>query len=134
MIQNKLHEPCRILIVDDEAPILMSIDFLLKRNGYVTHLARDGQEALEAIESFQPHLIILDIMMPKIDGYEVVKIMRSNPNYDHIRVIFLTAKNKESDITIGNELGVDRYITKPFSTRYLVEQVNELAYDILSTY
>jgi DNA-binding response OmpR family regulator len=122
----------RVLIVDDEAPILMSIDYLLKKNGYQTFLARNGEEALIAIETFRPHILLLDLMMPKIDGYEVIQRIRSNPQHDSIRIIILSAKNKEIDIQMGQELGVDRYLTKPFSTKYLVEQIGELATEIQS--
>ena len=118
----------KILIVDDEPNILLSLEFLLKKNGYEVYIARDGEEALHIAEEKQPELIILDIMMPKVDGYEVCEKVK-NQDGDVItvpKVIFLSAKSKEVDIEKGYEVGADMYISKPFSTRNLVKSVKEI--------
>ena len=116
----------KILIVDDEPNILLSLDFLMKKNGYSVFIARDGEEAINIINREKPETIILDIMMPKVDGYEVCQYVRQHEEYASAKVIFLSAKSKESDIQKGYEMGVDLYLTKPFSTRTLVEKVKKL--------
>lgn len=116
-----------ILIVDDEPNILLSLDFLLKKNGYKVHLARNGVEALESAYLIKPHVIILDIMMPDIDGYEICKTIKSDEVFSHTKIMFLSAKSKESDIAKGIEMGADAYMTKPFGNKALIEKVNELA-------
>jgi DNA-binding response OmpR family regulator len=113
-----------ILIVDDEPNILLSLEFLFKKEGYRVFIARDGDEALGIIEDRMPALIILDIMMPKVDGYEVCKHVKSI--YPAIKVIFLTAKSKQQDVQKGLNLGADLYLTKPFSTKDLVAKVKSL--------
>ncbi|MCT4665290.1 MAG: response regulator [Flavobacteriales bacterium] len=115
-----------ILIVDDEPSIVMSLDFLLRKENYEVFIARDGQEALDLIEENIPDLILLDIMMPKVDGYQVIEQLKSSQKHQHIKIIFLTAKTKENDIKRGLELGADLYIPKPFSTKKLVSEVNKL--------
>lgn len=116
----------RILIVDDEPNILMSLDFLMKKNGYEVFIARDGEEAIGLLDSSQPDLVLLDIMMPKVDGYEVCQYIRERPALEQTKVIFLSAKSKDEDIAKGYAAGADLYITKPFSTRQLMEKVKEL--------
>ncbi len=117
----------KILIVDDEPNILLSLEFLLKKNGYEVYIARDGAEALSIAEEQQPHLVILDIMMPKVDGYEVCERIKQKPNGSIApKIIFLSAKSKEIDIQKGYEAGADLYISKPFSTRNLVKNVKEI--------
>ena len=116
----------KILIVVDEPAILMSLDFLMKKEGFYVFIARDWGEALTIIEAENPDLIILDIMMPNVDGYEVCNFVKNNPDYSHIKVIFLSAKTSISDIEKGYELGADGYIIKPFSTKDLVKQVKQL--------
>lgn len=116
----------RILIADDEPAILMSLDFLMRKEGHHVYVARDGEEAIQLIKQELPEVIILDIMMPKIDGYGVCQQAKSiNSNYQPI-VLFISAKIAESDIEKGYEMGADLYIPKPFSNRDLVKKVNEL--------
>ena len=116
-----------ILIVDDEPNILMSLEFLMKKEGYNVFIARDGREALDIIESDTPEVVVLDIMMPEVDGYEVCTAIKTDPNLEHIKVIFLSSKVKEEDIQKGYDVGADLYLTKPFSTRTLVKKVREMA-------
>ncbi|WP_143960060.1 response regulator transcription factor [Litoribacter populi] len=114
----------RILIVDDEPNILLSLEFLFKKEGFQVLIARDGEEALELIEQSTPKVVILDIMMPKVDGYEVCQHLKKN--HEEVKVIFLTAKSKEQDIEKGKNIGADLYLTKPFSTKNLLNQVKAL--------
>lgn len=116
----------KILIVDDEPNILMSLDFLMRKNGYHVFIARDGEEALQIIGDEKPDVIILDIMMPKVDGYEVCQYVKQQYELAETKVIFLSAKSKEADIQKGYNMGADLYLTKPFSTRTLVEKVKAL--------
>lgn len=116
----------KILIVDDEPNILLSLEFLMKKQGYQVFIARDGQEAMELIKKEGPEVIILDIMMPDVDGYQVCEFVKKTPQYAETRIIFLSAKSKEADIELGYEYGADLYISKPFSTRKLVSSVKEL--------
>lgn len=116
----------KILIVDDEPNILMSLDFLMRKQGYEVFVARDGSEALEIIAKEMPQVIVLDIMMPEVDGYEVCQSVKGSPETSGIKIIFLTAKSKKEDIEKGYEMGADLYLTKPFSTRNLVKKVKEL--------
>lgn len=115
-----------VLVVDDDPYILMSLEFLMRKNGFNVLVARNGTEALEIIEKNSPHLIVLDIMMPDVDGYQICAQVRSNPAHAHTKVVFLSAKSSEADIRKGMELGASRYITKPFSTRDLVKEVKGL--------
>ena len=114
----------KVLIVDDEPNILMSLEFLLKKSGYEVFIDRDGREALGIIESEVPDIILLDVMMPEVDGYEVCQKVKNNAQTSHVKIIFLSAKTKKEDIDKGYEMGADLYITKPFSTRYLISQVD----------
>jgi CheY-like chemotaxis protein len=118
--------PPKVLIVDDEPNIVVPLEFLMEREGYTVAVAQSGEEALENISKFQPDLILLDIMLPGIDGYEVCEIVRLNSAWNHVRIIFLTAKGREVDIAKGMVLGADAYITKPFSNTTVVRRVNEL--------
>jgi DNA-binding response OmpR family regulator len=113
----------RILVVDDEPSILLSLEFLMEQEGYDVHTATDGEEALQAVHEKLPDLILLDVMMPKRDGFEVCQTIRANPEWQEIRIIMLTAKGREVDQEKGIALGADDYITKPFATRELVEKV-----------
>ena len=115
----------RILIVDDEPNIAASLEFLLQRGGYDVRVARDGEEALAQAESFRPQLVLLDVMMPKLDGYEVCQRLRQGPGRD-MKIVMLTARGREVDVEKGRALGADLYVTKPFSTRELVDRVREL--------
>jgi DNA-binding response OmpR family regulator len=122
---HKLKRPMnKILIVDDEPNILLSLEFLFKKEGYKVFIARDGEEAMDIIEASDPELVILDIMMPKVDGYEVCRYLKKN--HKDVKVIFLTAKSKHQDIQKGMDLGADLYLTKPFSTKDLVSKVKTL--------
>ena len=103
----------------------MSLEFLIKKSGYEVFIARDGSEALMAVDSNEPDVVILDIMMPKVDGYEVCDYIKNHRKLA-AKVIFLSAKGKESDIEKGYAAGADFYMTKPFSTKKLVNKVNEL--------
>ncbi|HEY3259391.1 MAG TPA: response regulator [Pseudonocardiaceae bacterium] len=115
----------KVLIVDDEPNIVTSLQFLMTRRGYLTQVARDGEEALAAVESFRPDLLLLDVNMPKVDGYEVVQRLR-DAGWRDLRIIMLTAKGRETEVAKGMALGADLYVTKPFSTRELVDQVAAL--------
>jgi DNA-binding response OmpR family regulator len=116
----------KILIVDDEPNIVMSLEYTFKKNNFEVFIARDGQEALDILQSTFPDVIILDVMMPMVDGYATLEQIRKDTNLNHTKVIFLSAKNKESDIQKGLELGANAYLTKPFSVKKIVEQVNDL--------
>ncbi|WP_025742118.1 response regulator transcription factor [Aquimarina pacifica] len=116
----------KIVIVDDEPNIVMSLEFTFKKNDYEVFIARDGSEAIDILKSQIPDIVLLDIMMPNVDGYQTLKYIRSNESTKNIKVIFLTAKNKVSDIEKGLKMGVDKYLTKPFSIKKIVEEVNEL--------
>ena len=115
-----------ILIVDDEPNVVVSIQFLMEQHGYRVMTAERGEDALDLIYHYKPDLVILDIMLPGIDGYEVCEIIRLDPNYRDVRVMFLTAKGREVDIAKGLALGADAYLTKPFSNDELVAKVKEL--------
>lgn len=116
----------KILIVDDEPNILLSLEFLMKKKGYEVFIARDGKEALDIIDKTIPNLVVLDIMMPEVDGYEVCKYIKTKPKFSNSKVIFLSAKIKEEEIQKGLALGADDYLTKPFSTRKLMQKITEL--------
>lgn len=109
----------KILIVDDEPNIVMALEYALIKNNFEVFIARDGDEAIEMIQKVRPNLVILDIMMPKVDGYEVLEYIKSK-KYS-CKVIFLTAKNKPEDIEKGMNMGADAYLAKPFSMKKLVE-------------
>ena len=116
----------KILVVDDEIYIVHILDFSLGMEGYEVVTALDGEQALEKLKSDRPDLIVLDIMMPKLDGYEVCKAIKSDPETRHIPVILLSAKGRNVDQKLGFDVGADDYITKPFSPRKLVERINQL--------
>lgn len=116
----------KVLIVDDEPNILLSLEFLMKKEGYTVYIARDGKEAIDIVKKENPKVVILDIMKPEVDGYEVCSYIKSNPQLEDIRVVFLSAKSKDADIEKGYQSGADLYLTKPFSTRALVKEVKNL--------
>ena len=116
----------KILIVDDEPNIVVPLEFIMEQAGFDVSVAHSGEAALEIIPKFQPDLILLDIMLPGIDGYEVCEIVRLNSDWQNIRIIFLTAKGREVDIAKGMFLGADAYITKPFSNTQVMRRVKEL--------
>jgi DNA-binding response OmpR family regulator len=119
-------KPNKILIVDDEVNILVPLKFLLEKNSYEVTLAQSGKEAFEKLNASKVDLILLDIMLPDLDGYEIFQIIRENRQWDDIKVIYLTAKNRDLDIAKGLNIGVDAYITKPFSNAELLEKVKYL--------
>jgi DNA-binding response OmpR family regulator len=116
----------KILVADDEPNIVISLEFLLKREGYTVVIARDGQEAIEAIERERPDLVLLDVMMPKKTGFEVCQDVRTNDALQATKILMLTAKGRDTDVAKGLALGADAYMTKPFATRDLVQKVAEL--------
>ncbi|MCL4156354.1 UNVERIFIED_CONTAM: hypothetical protein GTU68_065067 [Idotea baltica] len=116
----------KILIVDDEPNIVMSLEFLMRKKNHEVHIARNGTEALDILTKECPDLILLDIMMPDVDGYEICKHVRSQDKFNNTRIIFLSAKSKQSDIQKGLDMGADMYVTKPFSTRSLMSDVQTL--------
>ncbi|WP_322549980.1 response regulator [Flavobacterium psychraquaticum] len=116
----------KILIVDDEPNIVMSLEYTFKKNNYEVFIARDGQEALDILKTNFPDVIILDIMMPMVDGFATLEQIRKDDNLKHTKVLFLSAKNKASDIEKGLALGADAYMTKPFTIKKVVEQISEL--------
>jgi DNA-binding response OmpR family regulator len=116
----------KILIVDDEPNIVMSLEYIFKKENFEVFIARDGSEALEIAELNVPDIILLDIMMPNVDGYQVLRFLKESVKLRDIKVVFLSAKNKLSDIELGLQLGADKYISKPFSTKKLVNEVKAL--------
>ena len=121
-----MNKTAKILVVDDDPYILLSLEFLMKKAGYDVLIARNGNETLEILKKNVPDIVLLDIMMPDIDGYEICKIIKSNPILKKAKIIFLSAKTKQSDIQKGYEVGADLFITKPFSTRILKLEVEKL--------
>ena len=114
----------KVLIADDEPNIVTALEFLLRRNGYDVRVATNGEEALALVESYVPDVVLLVIMMPVIGGYEVCQRMRQRPEWRHIKIVVLSAKGREADVSKGVSLGADLYITKPFSTQELIATVN----------
>ena len=112
-----------VLVVDDEPNIVLSLEFIMKQAGFEVRVARDGDEALGAIEASPPDLVLLDVMMPKRDGYDVCQTIRANPAWKAIHIIMLTAKGRDIEREKGMALGADDYITKPFSTREVIARV-----------
>jgi len=115
-----------ILVVEDEPNIVLSLKFLMEKAGFDVRVASDGEQALDAVEERAPDLILLDVMIPKRDGYDVCQTIRSNPDHRDIYIIMLTAKGREVDREKGIALGANDYVTKPFSTRDLTEMVKQL--------
>lgn len=115
-----------ILVADDEPSILLSLQFLLQKAGYTVRVARNGDEALKAVEESVPDLIILDAMMPARSGYDVCQLLRQEPRSREVPIIMLTAKGRDIDREKGLALGASDYVTKPFSTRELIETVRRL--------
>ena len=118
--------PKRILIADDEPNIVISLEFLMQHAGYEVHSAADGDQALRELDRFRPDLILLDIMLPLRDGFEVCQRIRDDPALRHVKIVMLTAKGREVEVAKGLALGADLYITKPFATRELLASVQQL--------
>ena len=116
----------KILVVDDEPNIVLPLQFLMEQNNYQVDVAASGEEAIEKLMQFEPDLVLLDIMLPGIDGYEVCEIMRLDEKWKKTKIIFLTARGRDIDIAKGLVLGADAYITKPFSNSEVVQKVKEL--------
>lgn len=116
----------KILIVDDEPNIVMALEYAFQKRGHEVFIARDGTEALDLINQKAIDAMVLDIMMPQVDGYETIRRVRSNPELTDMKIIFLSAKNKEEDIEKGLALGADQYFTKPFSVKKLIAAVETL--------
>jgi DNA-binding response OmpR family regulator len=116
----------RILIVDDEPNIVVPLEFLMRREGYDVAVAGDGEAALAAIEERPPDLVILDVMLPKLNGFEVCRRLRADPRRAGLKILMLTAKGRDAEIEKGLGLGADVYVTKPFSTRDLVARIRAL--------
>jgi DNA-binding response OmpR family regulator len=112
-----------VLIADDEPNIVISLEFLLEQAGYRVLVAHDGQEALEVIQRQPPDLVLLDVMLPRLSGFDVCQKIRENPQWQHMRIVMLTAKGREVEISKGLALGANAYITKPFSTQELLAQI-----------
>lgn len=116
----------KILIADDEHKILMSLEYSFRKIGYEVFIARDGTEVLEFLKTITPDVILLDIMMPNLDGYSTLDEIKKNTNLNNTKVLFLSAKNNPKDIEKGLEMGADAYVTKPYSIKKLISQIEEL--------
>jgi len=116
----------KILIADDEPNIVVSLEFMLKREGYEVIVARDGRQALEAIRRERPRLVLLDAMMPGMSGFEVCEAARADDDLRDTKILMLTAKGRDTDVARGVGVGADAYVIKPFSTRDLIQKVREM--------
>ncbi|NMG03132.1 response regulator transcription factor [Azoarcus taiwanensis] len=116
----------KILIADDEQNIVISLEFLMKREGFEVSIAVDGEEAVDRIRSEKPDLVLLDVMMPKKSGFEVCQEVKADPDLAAVKILMLTAKGRDTEVAKGLALGADAYMTKPFSTKELVEKVRSM--------
>jgi len=116
----------KVLIVDDEPNIVAALEFLLEKNGYQVRVAANGEQALEQLDAFAPDLVLLDVMVPKVSGYEVCQRMRAQPKWRDIKIVMLSARGREVEVEKGMSLGADLYVTKPFSSAELVATIGEL--------
>jgi DNA-binding response OmpR family regulator len=116
----------RVLIADDEPNIVVSLEFLMQQAGYETRAVSDGEAALRACREFRPHLVLLDIMLPRRNGFEVCQMIRESPELRAVKIVMLTAKGRETEIARGMAAGADAYVTKPFATQDLVKTVQRL--------
>jgi DNA-binding response OmpR family regulator len=116
----------KVLIADDEPNIVTSLEFLLRQRGYDVRVANAGDDALRAVAEFEPQLVLLDVMMPRMSGYEVCQKIRENPDWNGMRIIMLSAKGRDVEVTKGMAVGADAYVTKPFSTKDLVARVQQM--------
>jgi len=116
----------KILIADDEPNIVVSLEYLMKREGFDVRVAPNGDEALAQVAEFKPDLLLLDVMLPRLNGFEVCQQLRADPQWRSLKVVMLTAKGRDIEMQKGLALGADAYITKPFSTKELVARVKEL--------
>lgn len=118
-----MSKPPSVLIVDDEPNIVLSLQFLMKKTGFEVRTAKDGEEAMAEIARATPDLVLLDVMMPKIDGFSICQQIRANPEWNDVRIIMLTARGRDVEREKGLALGADDYITKPFSTKDAIARV-----------
>jgi len=116
----------KVLIADDEPNIVTSLEYLMGKRGYEVKVARNGEEALALVASFLPDLVLLDVMMPRKSGYEVCQQIREHKDWQHIKVVMLSAKGREAEVNKGLSLGADIYVTKPFSNQELIDKIDEL--------
>jgi two-component system, OmpR family, alkaline phosphatase synthesis response regulator PhoP len=116
----------KVLIVDDEPNIVAALEFLLEKNGYQVQVAANGEEALARLDDFSPDLVLLDVMVPKVSGYEVCQRMRAQPKWRDIKIVMLSARGREVEVEKGMSLGADLYVTKPFSSAELVATIGGL--------
>lgn len=121
--------PKSVLVVDDEPSIVLSLQFLMKKAGYVVHTAPDGDTALAVMAQHRPDLVLLDVMMPKRNGFDVCQTIRANPDWNDVIIVMLTAKGRDMEREKGLAMGADDYVTKPFSTRELTVKVQNLLGD-----
>ena len=117
--------PKKILLVDDEVDLVETLRFPLEMEGYHVLVSYNGEDALNQARKETPDLILLDLMLPKLDGYKVCRLLKFDERYKHIPILMLTAKTQEKDKVLGLETGADEYITKPFEMDYLMEKVKE---------
>lgn len=119
----------KILVVEDEPNILIPIRFLLEKNGYEVMSVENGEAVMDALSAFGPDLVLLDIMLPQMDGFEVCQVIRNHPEWRDVKIVFLTAMGRDMDVSKGMSMGGDAYITKPFSNVEVIECVKELLSD-----
>ena len=116
----------KVLIADDEPNIVISLEFLMKREGHQVLVARDGEQALAMIRAERPDLVLLDVMMPRLSGFEVCQAVRADPQLAGTKILMLTAKGRDTDVAQGRGVGADDYMTKPFSTKELAARVRTM--------
>ena len=113
-------------MADDEPNIVTALEFLLEKRGYEVQVARNGDEALRMMEDLPPDLVVLDVMMPQRSGYDVARVIRERPEWAHVKIVMLSARGRAVEIGKGVASGADLYITKPFSTRELMQRIDGL--------
>lgn len=117
---------CKVVIAEDEPSIVTSLEFLMRKCNYDVRIARTGDEALRVVEDFVPDVLLLDVMLPVHDGFEICRRIRGNPSLGPVRIVMLTARGLDTEKAKGLGLGADAYLTKPFSTKELLAQVGQL--------
>lgn len=124
-----MNEVCsgrKILVVEDEAPLADVLKFRLEASGFSVTMAVDGQEALQKAREEAPDMILLDLMLPKIDGYKVCRLLKFDEKYKHIPIIVLSARKQECDVELASEMGADSFVSKPYHFNDLLEKMNSL--------
>lgn len=116
----------KILIADDEPNIVISLEFLMEQSGFEVKVANNGDDALRLAREFAPDLVLLDVMMPRLSGFDVCQKLRADPDLQKIKIIMLTAKGRDTEVAKGLALGADAYVTKPFATKDLLAKVREM--------